>query len=144
MGKSQPLRECPGGLQMPEWRPFSWIWRATVQAMTPELIGILSVGAVLLVGLGGLNIGIAAWLRADVRQVRDDLGAEIRLVRDDLGAEIRQVRADLGAEIRQVRADVEGLRTDVHDVDRRLARVEGVIEGMAYANGRDPGEGRAA
>ena len=90
--------------------------------MTPELIGILSVGAVLLVGLGGLNIGIAAWLRADVRQVRDDLGAEIR----------------------QVRADVEGLRADVHDVDRRLARVEGVIEGMAYANGRDPGEGRAA
>lgn len=101
--------------------------------MTPELIGILSVGAVLLVGLGSLIVGIAAWLRADVRQVRDDLGAEIRLVRDDLGGEIRQVRAD-----------VEGLRTDVHDLDRRLARVEGVIEGMAYANGRDPGEGRAA
>lgn len=104
------------------------------------MIGILSVGAVLLVGLGSLIVGIAAWLRGDIRQVR----VEVRQVRDDLGAEIRQVRADLSAEIRQVRADVEGLRTDVHDLDRRLARVEGVIEGMAYANGRDPGEGRAA
>ena len=94
--------------------------------MTPELIGILSVGAVLLVGLGSLIVGIAAWLRGDIRQVRDDLGGEIR-----------QVRADLSAEI-------GGLRTDVRDLDRRLARVEGVIEGMAYANGRDPGEGRAA
>ena len=72
--------------------------------MTPELIGILSVGAVLLVGLGGLTVGMAAWLRADIRDVR----------------------------------------VDVRDLDRRLARVEGVIEGLAYANGRDRGEGRAA
>ena len=119
--------------------------------MTPELIGILSVGVVLLVGLGSLTVGIAAWLRGDIRQVRDevhhvrhDLGAEIRQVRADLSAEIGQVRTDLSAEIGQVRADVDGLRTDVHDLDRRLARVEGVIEGMAYANGRDRGEGQAA
>ncbi len=97
--------------------------------MTPELIGILSVGAVLLVGLGSLSLGIAAWLRADIRQVR---------------AEVHQVRAELGAEIRQVHTHIDGLRTDVRDLDRRLARVEGVIEGMAYANGRDRGEGQAA
>ena len=97
--------------------------------MTPELIGILSVGAVLLVGLGSLTLGIAAWLRADIRQVR---------------ADVHQVRAELGAEIRQVHTHIDGLRTDVRDLDRRLARVEGVIEGMAYANGRDRGEGQAA
>ena len=97
--------------------------------MTPELIGILSVGAVLLVGLGSLTLGIAAWLRADIRQVR---------------TEVQQVRAELGAEIRQVHTLIDGLRTDVRDLDRRLARVEGVIEGMAYANGRDRGEGQAA
>ena len=79
--------------------------------MTPELIGTLSVGAVLLVGLGGLIVGMAAWLRADIRDVR---------------------------------VDMDGLRADVRDLDRRLARVEGVIEGLAYANGRDRGEGRAA
>ena len=108
--------------------------------MTPELIGILSVGAVLLVGLGSLTLGIAAWLRADIRQVR----TEVQQVRAELGAEIHQVRAELGAEIRQVHTLIDGLRTDVRDLDRRLARVEGVIEGMAYANGRDRGEGQAA
>ena len=97
--------------------------------MTPELVGILSVGAVLFVGLGSLIVGIAAWQRADIRQVR---------------AEVHQVRAELGAEIRQVHTHIDGLRTDVRDLDRRLARVEGVIEGMAYANGRDRGEGQAA
>ena len=83
--------------------------------MTPELIGILSVGAVLLIGLGSLIVGMAAWLRADIRDVRADLGA-----------------------------DINSLRADVRDLDRRMARVEGVIEGLAYANGRDRGEGRAA
>ena len=104
--------------------------------MTPELIGILSVGAVLLVGLGSLTLGIAAWLRADIRQVR----AEVHQVR----AEVHQVRAELGAEIRQVHTHIDGLRTNVRDLVRRLSRVEGVIEGMAYANGRDRGEGQAA
>ena len=83
--------------------------------MTPELIGILSVGAVLLIGLGSLIVGMAAWLRADIRDVRADLGS-----------------------------DIDSLRADVRDLDRRMARVEGVIEGLAYANGRDRGEGRAA
>ncbi len=72
--------------------------------MTPELIGILSVGAALAVGLGGLTL--ALWR---------DLGRRIERVEDR-----------------------------VADLDRRLARVEGVIEGLAYANGRDRGEGRAA
>lgn len=83
--------------------------------MTPELIGILSVGAVLLLGLGGLIVGTTAWLRADIRDLRIDLGA-----------------------------GSDSLRADVRDLDRRMARVEGVIEGLAYANGRDRGEGRAA
>ncbi len=115
--------------------------------MTPELIGILSVGAVLLVGLGSLTLGIAAWLRADIRQMRAEIHqvrTEVHQVRAELGAEIHQVRAELGAEIRQVHTLIDGLRTDVRDLDRRLARVEGVIEGMAYANGRDRGEGQAA
>ena len=83
--------------------------------MTPELIGILSVGAVLLVGVGGLTL--ALWR--------------------DVGRRIERLDQRLSADIRDLRADVRGL-------DRRMARVEGVIEGLAYANGRDRGEGRAA
>ena len=67
-----------------------------------------------------------------------------------VGAALAALMAGLAAwlrsDIRDVRADVSGLRADVGNLDRRLARVEGVIEGMAYANGRerDRGEGRAA
>ena len=64
--------------------------------MTPELIGILSVGGALFVGLAGLQL--ALW--------------------------------------RDVRSDLRDLRADVRDLDRRLARMEGVIEGLAFANGR--------
>ena len=43
--------------------------------MSAELIGILSVGVALLVGLGGLILTIGAWLRADIRAVRGELHA---------------------------------------------------------------------
>ena len=37
--------------------------------MSAELIGILSVGAALLVGLGGLILTLGSWLRGDIREV---------------------------------------------------------------------------
>lgn len=83
--------------------------------MTPELIGTLSVGAALMVGLGGPTL--ALWR--------------------DVGRHIERLDQRLSA-------DIGDLRGDVRDLDRRLARVEGVIAGLAYANGRDRGEGRAA
>lgn len=41
--------------------------------MSAELIGILSVGAALLVGLGGLILTIGGWLRGDIRALRTEL-----------------------------------------------------------------------
>ena len=94
--------------------------------MTPELIGILGVGA----ALATLNIAIAAWLRADIRDVRTELRAEIHAVRTELKTDIQAVRNELGAEIRE-------LRTDVHGLDQRTSRIEGVIEGLFVGmNGR--------
>ena len=37
--------------------------------MSAELIGILGVGAALMVGLGGLILTISAWLRGDIREL---------------------------------------------------------------------------
>ena len=90
--------------------------------MTPELIGTLSVGA----ALATLNIAVAAWLRADIRDVRTELHA----VRTELKTDIHALRTELGAEIRELRADVHGL-------DQRTSRIEGVIEGLFVGmNGR--------
>ena len=43
--------------------------------MSAELIGILGVGAALLVGLGGLILTIGGWLRGDLRALRPELHA---------------------------------------------------------------------
>ena len=43
--------------------------------MSAELIGILSLGAALLVGLGGLILTIGGWLRGDIRGLRTELRA---------------------------------------------------------------------
>lgn len=43
--------------------------------MSAELIGILSVGAALLVGLGGLILTLGNWLRSDLRELAARVGA---------------------------------------------------------------------
>ena len=105
-------------------------YQACGSEMTPELIGILSVGA----ALATLNLAVAAWLRADIRDVRTELHA----VRTELKTDIHAVRTELGAEIRE-------LRTDVHGLDQRTSRIEGVIEGLFVGmNGRGRATPRGA
>lgn len=43
--------------------------------MSPELIGILGVGAGLLVGLGGLILKLGSWLRGDIRELAGRVAA---------------------------------------------------------------------
>lgn len=116
--------------------------------MTPELVGVLSVGA----ALAGLNVAIAAWLRADIRSLRAETRAETHNLRTELRAEIHDLRTEVRADIHalrselradihalrtEVRADIRDLRADVHGLDQRTSRIEGVIEGVfAGLNGR--------
>ncbi|MCY3801683.1 MAG: hypothetical protein OXG46_08885 [Chloroflexi bacterium] len=74
--------------------------------MTPELIGILGVGAALFVGLGGLILTTTA--RTDAR---------------------------LRADIASLRADVHDLASRVSSLEQRMSRVEGLIEGLFIARG---------
>ena len=116
-------------------------YQACGSQMTLELIGTLSVGA----ALATLNLAVAAWLRADIRDVRTELYAvrtelktDIHAVRTELKADIHAVRTELGAKIRE-------LRTDVHGLDQRTSRIEGVIEGLFVGmNGRGRATRRAA
>lgn len=74
--------------------------------MSPELIGILSVGAALFIGLGGLILTTTA--RMDAR---------------------------LRADIASLRADVRDLASRVSSLEQRMSRVEGLIEGLFLARG---------
>ena len=76
--------------------------------MTPELIGILAVGATV--------IGLLLTLRRDSRADSNALRAEFRADMDSFRAEVR--------------ADVAALRKDVQALTERMSRVEGAIEGL--------------
>ena len=72
--------------------------------MSAELVAILAVGA----ALAGLILGVLRGLRADMR------------------TEIRDVRS----EVRDVRAEVRDARNDVGDLRERMARLEGLFDGL--------------
>ena len=73
--------------------------------MSAELIGILSVGATLLIGLGGLIVGLSlqlhSELRNDLRQSRDETSRQ----HGELSARIDALNARVGG----LNARVDGL-----------------------------------
>ena len=98
--------------------------------MTPELIGILAVGATLTALL------LALWrdARADNRALRAEVRTDSQILRTELSAEIQSLRTEVRADIQNLRADVHtdvsNLRDDVQALTERTSRVEGVIQGL--------------
>ena len=79
--------------------------------MSPELIGILSVGAAMLIGLGGVvsvNVALYRGIRSDMTTLRSELKAEIAAARSELKSEIDAVRDDTKALEMRVAGIVEG------------------------------------
>ena len=88
--------------------------------MSPELIGILSVGAAMLIGLGGVvSVNVALY-----RGLRSDMTA----MRSELKAEIDASHSELKAEIAEVRVGVKALETRVASVEQGQARLTGAVE----------------
>ena len=92
--------------------------------MTPELIGILAVGATL--------IGLLITFRRDARTDNQRLRAEARA---DMASFRTEMRADMQDLRTEVRGDVAALRKDVQALTERLSRLEGAIEGFFAGHG---------
>ena len=87
--------------------------------MTPELIGTLSVGAALFVGLGGLILTVTARINARIDRLEDRFDARFEALEDRFETRFKAL---------EVRIDA---------LSERVARIEGVIEGLfAGMNGR--------
>ena len=99
--------------------------------MTPELIGILAVGATV-IGVGATMIGL---LRALWRDARADTQALRLEVRGDLASFRTEMRADMQDLRTEVRGDVASLRKDVQALTERLSRLEGAIQGFFAGRG---------
>ena len=122
--------------------------------VTPELIGILSVGGALLVGLGSLQLTLYRGLRADLAAVQIEIRADLKEsraetqadlaavqteVRADLKASRAENRAGLAAVQTEVRADLKALDARVGSLEQQVARLTGAVEVLAgLGNGRQP------
>ena len=88
--------------------------------MTPELIGILAVGATMI----GLLLALWRDARADTQALR----MEVR-------ADIQRLRAEVNAGLAEVRKDVRALTERVSRLEGRVSRLEGAIQGFFAGRG---------
>ena len=94
--------------------------------MTPELIGILAVGATVV----GLLLTFRRDARADSQALRAEVRADNQRLRAEVSADMESFRAEVRADFAQVRGDLADLRKDVQALTERTSCVEGVIEGL--------------
>ena len=79
--------------------------------MTPELIGILAVGATL-IGVSATMIGLLLAFWRDAR------------------ADTQALRVEVNTGLAEVRGSLDDVRKDVQALTERVSRLEGVIEGL--------------
>ena len=92
--------------------------------MTPELIGILAVGATII----GLLLTLRRDARADNQRQRAEARADMASFRTEMRADMQDLRTE-------VRGDVAALRNDVQALTERLSRLEGAIQGFFAGQG---------
>ena len=69
--------------------------------------------------IAALLIGLIVWVRDDIADLRIQVQADI--------ASLRTENAELRTE---VKADIADLRNQISDLQQRMARVEGLVEGL--------------
>ena len=88
--------------------------------MTPELIGILALGATV-IGFGATLIGLLLTFRRESRAENKALRAEFR-------ADNQRLRSEVSAAFAQVRGDLADVRKDLQALTERVSRIGGARE----------------
>lgn len=86
------------------------------------------------VALGALILGLFAWLRQDIRALRNELRGEIDTLRNEMRSEIGGLRSEFRGEIEalrnEMRSEIGGLRSEMNELRDRVARIEGLLEAV--------------
>ena len=93
--------------------------------MSKDLIAIIGVG----VSLAGLILYSQHNLRSEMLDLREETRAEFKVVHE----EFKTVRSEMKAEFNIHLEAVNGLRGDVGQLQERVARQEGLMEGLRDA-----------
>ncbi len=81
------------------------------------------------IALAAINIGLFAWLRADIREVRGELGE----FRTQTAAKFEEARAQTAKQFEDVRAQFEETNAQIGQLRERMAHLEGLLDGLREA-----------
>ncbi len=92
------------------------------------------------IALAAINIGLFAWLRADIREVRGELGefrtqtaAKFEEARAQTAKQFEDVRAQTAKQFEDVRAQFEETNAQIGQLRERMAHLEGLLDGLREA-----------
>ena len=94
--------------------------------MTPEAWTVIGTGVVVLIAIATSHRHLRDEFRREMRAFRDEIRGEMKAGYDELRGEMKAGREESRGETNQIRADVGGLR-------ERMARLEGLLEGLREA-----------
>ena len=99
------------------------------------------------IALAAINIGLFAWLRADIRELRGELGdvrggleelraqtaAKFEEARTQTAAKFEEARAQTAKQFEDVRAQFEETNAQLGQLRERMAHLEGLLDGLREA-----------
>ena len=97
--------------------------------MSPEILTILGMTATLLIATWTMNRSLRADLRADMLRLEDRVDARFEAV--DARFESFEVKVD--ARFEAVDVKIDALREALHGLDKRMAGLEGLMQGLREA-----------
>ena len=111
--------------------------------MSGELIAIVTVG----VAIAGLILTSFRSLRSEMAKQRDELRSEMAKQRDELRSEMAKQRDELRSEMAKQRDGMAALRDELtrelRSLSERVAKLEGLLEGLREAFAPATAVGRA-
>ena len=99
--------------------------------MTPEMYTIIGIG----IALAGLMLNGQRLLRGETAALRQEMNRKIAALREEMHDEIAQLRQETRGEFAELRGEITELRREIAGLRERMARVEGLLDGLGEADG---------
>ena len=117
--------------------------------MSPEFWSIISVGIVILSAIGTANRATRREVNERMAEMRRELGGRIDELSERIGEvneRIAALRTEMIERIGEVNERIAAVRTEMSErfgeVNERIGRVEGLLEGIGYAQRKRAGKER--
>ncbi len=101
--------------------------------MTIELISIFGMTAIILVGLWLMHRSLRANIQADLKDFRSEFKEELTGFRIEIKEDIVILAEDVKDEFGKIDVDFHELQTALQGVSERMARLDGLLEGIKEA-----------